>query len=422
MATKKRHEAQKGQALVEFALTLPIFLLLVLGIIDLARVLFGLTQVIDGARQGVRYGLVQGLERDNIQWFDCAGMRQAVRAVPGLIPVADSDIDISWKDSAGNPLLVDCTSPLSIADFLPGDVLEVRVRGNVQPITPVLSSFVSNIPFSYTASRTIVFTGADYTNAWLKPPPRPQGFNAVVDCTITTGNNVDFTWTPMTPPDKLEIRSAYTGEVVATPDVTKAYCYDCDFLDPNGDMELYYLVAIVGSPPNQVESAPSPYSFQQCGTTSSVVTVGGSITGTFWHDVNNDGIRDPAIDVGIPNVAIYLESQGANGQWDGIGGDDLFYATSTLNDGTFEFHSLKPPKNFPAIGYRLVLVEESVNLNMSLMYDIDGDPNDSDDILDAKLSYTPALEVFLGEGDTWNVDFRYFSQDYYDWYMTPVTP
>jgi hypothetical protein len=66
-----RHKIQTGQGLIEFALTVPIFLMLVFGIIDLARMLFGFSQVVDASRQAVRYGIVRGLEAGTYQFLGC---------------------------------------------------------------------------------------------------------------------------------------------------------------------------------------------------------------------------------------------------------------------------------------------------------------------------------------------------------------
>ncbi len=74
---RQAQDAERGQALVEFALTVPIFLMLVFGIIDLARLIFAFTQVIDAARQGVRYGIVEGLDAGNVQYLDCNGIEDA---------------------------------------------------------------------------------------------------------------------------------------------------------------------------------------------------------------------------------------------------------------------------------------------------------------------------------------------------------
>ena len=50
----------RGQALTEFAVVLPVFLMLVFGIIDLGRVIWGLDNVTNAAREGARYASVHG--------------------------------------------------------------------------------------------------------------------------------------------------------------------------------------------------------------------------------------------------------------------------------------------------------------------------------------------------------------------------
>ena len=53
-----RHAAA-GQSLVEFTLTLPLFVLLTLGLLDGVRVIFYYSQIQEAARQGARWGAVQ---------------------------------------------------------------------------------------------------------------------------------------------------------------------------------------------------------------------------------------------------------------------------------------------------------------------------------------------------------------------------
>lgn len=48
----------RGQALVEFALVLPVFLLLIFGIIDVGRYVYVANAFNEGAREGARYGSV----------------------------------------------------------------------------------------------------------------------------------------------------------------------------------------------------------------------------------------------------------------------------------------------------------------------------------------------------------------------------
>jgi Flp pilus assembly protein TadG len=50
----------RGQSLVEFALVLPIFLLMLFGVIDLGRVIWTIDNISNAAREGARYASVHG--------------------------------------------------------------------------------------------------------------------------------------------------------------------------------------------------------------------------------------------------------------------------------------------------------------------------------------------------------------------------
>lgn len=50
----------RGQTLVEFAMVLPIFLVLVLGVFDLGRVVWALDATASAAREGARFAIVHG--------------------------------------------------------------------------------------------------------------------------------------------------------------------------------------------------------------------------------------------------------------------------------------------------------------------------------------------------------------------------
>jgi len=55
---RRSRRRERGQALVEFALVLPLLLLLLLGIAEFAVVMLSYNTLADAARQGARYGIV----------------------------------------------------------------------------------------------------------------------------------------------------------------------------------------------------------------------------------------------------------------------------------------------------------------------------------------------------------------------------
>src|SRR5512139_2186564 len=82
---KQTRRNSRAQAMVEFALVLPILLLLVLAIIDFGRALFIYSQVSNSAREAVRYGA--GAEAtDAAKHLNCAGVADRARSMFSLAP------------------------------------------------------------------------------------------------------------------------------------------------------------------------------------------------------------------------------------------------------------------------------------------------------------------------------------------------
>ena len=52
---RRKHSSRKGQGLLEFALVLPLLLIVAVGVLDLGRVFFVLITVSNASREGARY-------------------------------------------------------------------------------------------------------------------------------------------------------------------------------------------------------------------------------------------------------------------------------------------------------------------------------------------------------------------------------
>ncbi|MHB1005825.1 MAG: TadE/TadG family type IV pilus assembly protein [Chloroflexota bacterium] len=59
-ARKHQRRSQIGAAMVEFAIVFPVLFLLILGLIDGARLIFAYNTVSNAAREGARFGIVMG--------------------------------------------------------------------------------------------------------------------------------------------------------------------------------------------------------------------------------------------------------------------------------------------------------------------------------------------------------------------------
>jgi Flp pilus assembly protein TadG len=122
-----------GQSLVEFALILPILLILLLGILDFGRAVAAYNSVSNGARSGVRVAIVN----QDLPAIEAAVEYEAF----GL-----SDVDVTFDPNVeGVP---DC--PVTSGPCCPqiGCVVGVTVATEYVPATPIFSQIVGSITVS----------------------------------------------------------------------------------------------------------------------------------------------------------------------------------------------------------------------------------------------------------------------------------
>ncbi len=156
-----RPQKSPGQAMVEFALVLPILLLIVYGILEVGRLLFIYNNVVSAARQATRYGSTTGLNTSGgvPRYQDCAGMRSAAQRSGFLDNFEDADILI-WHDN-GEELHQSAYCKPGMAfdrSFQPSSGNSSRVRVQVSTeYTPMLP-FIPLQPLTITSvsARTIL--------------------------------------------------------------------------------------------------------------------------------------------------------------------------------------------------------------------------------------------------------------------------
>ena len=79
MRTHKPNQRSKSQGLVEFALILPLLLMIVYGLFEVGRAIFIYSTVISATREATRYGSTTGLVGGQPRYKDCAGIRAAAQ-------------------------------------------------------------------------------------------------------------------------------------------------------------------------------------------------------------------------------------------------------------------------------------------------------------------------------------------------------
>ena len=143
--------------MVEFALVLPLLLVVMLGLIEVGRLLFMYSVVFTAVREASRYGSAAGYLSGGVyQYQDCSGIRSAAKRVGVLANIQDSEITVTYDrvtDSGVSPL-GSCPVGGTGPRLTLGNRVTVRVSVNYSPIVPI-PSFPS-FPIVATSSRTVL--------------------------------------------------------------------------------------------------------------------------------------------------------------------------------------------------------------------------------------------------------------------------
>lgn len=118
---KKIQRHQNGQAMVEFALIIPLLVLVLMGIFDLGLGIYSYNVVASAAREGARYGTLQPTNTSGIQ-------TQTTANTAGLDPSRLSTPTVECLDQ--NLAIVTCTT-----DYRTSPYIRVSVTYTYQPLT-----------------------------------------------------------------------------------------------------------------------------------------------------------------------------------------------------------------------------------------------------------------------------------------------
>jgi Flp pilus assembly protein TadG len=161
MMLNRRSPEDRGQTLVEFALILPIFVLLLVGIFDFGRAIYAYNTIANAAREAVRVAIVD-------QNCDVIGTEAQNRAGLGLTwaPTvaqpcgpATSDISIRFLNSNGTTPSGsdDCLQPDATPGVPLGCLVEVTVRYRYNAATPIISNLVGTLNLTASTRQAVEF-------------------------------------------------------------------------------------------------------------------------------------------------------------------------------------------------------------------------------------------------------------------------
>jgi Flp pilus assembly protein TadG len=148
---------RNGQGLVEFALVLPLILLIIFGTIDLGRAVYAFSTTGESARQAARLAIVDQIAVDI--------KTRAIGSAP-VLGLTAADIAVCFKTSG--TLQRDCSNAAvdsCSADLQIGCLAVVDVRSRYTPLTPILSSIVGSLTLSSSSIQPIEYVCPTATHA-----------------------------------------------------------------------------------------------------------------------------------------------------------------------------------------------------------------------------------------------------------------
>ena len=148
---------EKAQGMVEFALVLPLLLLVMFAVIEFGRLLFTYSAVFSASREAARYGAAPEARAITspitVIALACEAAARRISNLAGLQHGYDPTTIMAWQLLTIPPRGV--AWPSTIPDVISlGDRVEVTVSTTYQPILPLVQ--IPPIPISSTAARTIL--------------------------------------------------------------------------------------------------------------------------------------------------------------------------------------------------------------------------------------------------------------------------
>lgn len=136
----RSRDSRSGQAMVEFALVLILFVLLVMGVLDFGRGIFTYNGLSQAAREIARVASVHPGNPLGSSTEALAVIERQERLVPNLNVEA---ADFTCEDINGNPVTGAC---------LAGNWVRVSLKAEYAPVTPPLALLIGTLDLASTSS------------------------------------------------------------------------------------------------------------------------------------------------------------------------------------------------------------------------------------------------------------------------------
>ncbi len=141
---------QRGQGLTEFALVIPIFLLIVVALFDLGRAVFAYNTLTNAAREGARIAIVN-------QYTPTIVSR--AKSQTNIVELDDPSVSVTFWNvgTDGNPDISkgQCNNRVAV-----GCLVVVQFEATYRPITPFISNilFGNGVTFTATSQLSVEYS------------------------------------------------------------------------------------------------------------------------------------------------------------------------------------------------------------------------------------------------------------------------
>jgi hypothetical protein len=164
MTAGRRRSKGTGQSLAEFALVLPIFLVLFFAVIDLGSAIFTFNSLTNAAREGARLAIVNQ---------DPASIIARAEGQVSVAEINAPNVSINFYEPDeinGGP---DTSQPCSPAGV--GCIAVVSFESTYRPLTPIIGNilFKNGVTFKATSILAVEYTCPNGTHTAVQCPKQP---------------------------------------------------------------------------------------------------------------------------------------------------------------------------------------------------------------------------------------------------------
>ncbi len=270
-----------AQSMVEFALILPLLLLVIVGIFEFGRLLAIYSMTTTASRDAARYGSAAGDIGDRTpHYLDCDGIRLSARKHGILAPISDENITISYDHGPGTSVYSDTCPPSEEVKL--GDRVLISVSTDYDPMMGFMN--IPSFPVLSSTYRTII------KDVEVKGTPLPPVWTNTPSPTVTQTSAFPPTHTP-TP----TATPTSTETPTATPTATQS---PTPTLTPTGPTPTSTVTPlppyVYFTQPAQNVSEPTgsvTIVFQLSASTHQIVQVPYSLGGTAASGVDHYGVN-----------------------------------------------------------------------------------------------------------------------------------